>query len=74
MSVNFHIIIDENNRVVGSNSSSNITSETPLEDNQVFLTEFDQDNMFKIYDAESGTFTADAETENLKNPPPPPTE
>jgi hypothetical protein len=71
MSSNFHILIDENNRVVGYNNSGNITAETPTEDNQVFLTVFDPANLFKIYNAEAGTFTADAETDSLRNPTPP---
>lgn len=71
MSANFHITIDADNRVVGYNHSANINAETPREDNQVFLTAFDPANMFKIYDAEAGTFTADAETDSLRNPTPP---
>lgn len=71
MSSNFHILIDENNRVVGYNTSESITVETPTEDNQVFLTVFDPANLFKIYDAGAGTFTADDETEGWANPMPP---
>lgn len=63
------LLLDTNNRVTGYNSSASITSDTPVESNQVFKSEFDFADMFKIYNADADTFTADDQTESLANPP-----
>jgi len=60
----FIIMLDDSNRVTGYNSSSSITVDTPRESNQVFKSEFDLADMFKIYNAE-----ADDQTATLLNPP-----
>ena len=62
-------MLDDSNRVTGYNSSSSITVDTPRESNQVFKSEFDLADMFKIYNAEADTFTADDQTATLLNPP-----
>ena len=62
------LLLDTNNRVTGHNSSESITSDTPVESNQVFKSKFDLADMFKIYNADSDTFTADDQTESLLNP------
>lgn len=67
------IVLDENNRVTSYASGSNYTSDTVVFSNgtNMYFDEFDPSNQFKIYNSETGTFTADDQTETLLNPPQP---
>lgn len=67
----FIIILNDGNRVTGYRSSSSITVDTPRESNQVFKSEFDVADMYKIYNVDADTLTADDQTATLLNPPEP---
>lgn len=67
------IALDENNRVTGYASGSDYNADTVVFHNRenCCFEDFDESNMFKIYNSEAGTFTADEQTETLLNPPQP---
>ena len=65
------LALDEENRVWTVSSGSDYTAETTvhLDEINLFVEEFDMSDLYKIYNSETGNFTADDQTELLKHPP-----
>lgn len=66
--------LDADNRATCWAFSPSYTSDTvvyELSGTNLYQEDWNESNLFKIYNAETGTFSADDQTETLLNPPQP---
>ena len=66
MAIGIHV--DSSNRVIGYVRSSTYTAQN-IPQNYTYSASFTVDDLYKIYDSANDTFTADDQTDSLKNPP-----